>query len=201
MKVSTCFSSGTMRRSISNCCFRFASCRSMSFSLGRYDSSSLFSRTFSCIAFCASAFLSLWLLNMVKYSATVTSAPPASSAPHCFRPDSSLKFVDIGPPLRLSLLAGQRELKRLHVLDLIVLESFLDFDVREEARLLQVCNQVRYRVGAQRRALQAYARTRVVQPAQPDRFRSIHRLAQHRQQVHWPRLTSAQRIDYIHPPF
>src|SRR5258708_11405938 len=162
MKVSTCFSSGTMRRAISNCCFRFASCRSMSFSLGRYDSSSLFSRTFSCTAFCAVAFLSLWLLNIVKYSAAVTSAPPNSTAPHCFRPDSSLKFVDIGPPLRLSLLAGQRELECLHVLDLVVLESFLDLNVREEARLLQVRNQIGHRVGAQRRAFQVHARTRVI---------------------------------------
>src|SRR5258708_11551476 len=162
MKVSTCFSSGTMRRSISNCCFRFASCRSMSFSLGRYDSSSLFSRTFSCTAFCAVAFLSLWLLNIVKYSAAVTSAPPNSTAPHCFRPDSSLKFVDIGPPLRLSLLAGQRELKRLHLLDLILLQGFLNFHVRAETRLLQVCNQVRDRVGAQRRAFKAHARTGVI---------------------------------------
>src|SRR5258708_1211424 len=200
MKVSTCFSSGTMRRSISNCCFRFASCRSMSFNLGRYDSSSLFSRTFSCIAFCASAFLSLWLLNMVKYSATVTSAPPASNAPHCFRPDSSLQFFDIGPALRLSLLAGQRELKRLHVLDLIVLEGFLNFHVREETRLLQVCNQVRDRVGAQRRAFQAYARAGVIHLAQPDRFRSIHRLAQHRQKIDRPGLASAQRIDHVHTP-
>src|SRR5258708_30135518 len=111
---------------------------------------------------------------MVKYSATVTSAPPASSAPHCFRPDSSLKFVDIGPPLRLSLLAGQRELKRLHILDLVILEGFLDFDAREVARLLQVRNQVGYRVGAERRAFPVYGGAGVNHPPQPCRFPSVH---------------------------
>src|ERR1035438_596988 len=118
-------------------------------------------------ACCAAAFLSFWVLNTVKYSATVTSAPPAMTAPHCLRPDSSLKFVDIGPPLRLSLLAGQRELECLHVLDRFVLESFLDLDVLEEARLLQVRDQTGHRVRAQRRAFQVDARTVVIHLVQP----------------------------------
>src|SRR5271156_4018074 len=127
----------------------------------------------------AVAFLSFWLLNTVKYSATVTSAPPAITAPHCLSPDSSLKFVDIGPPLRLSLLAGQSELERLHVLDRIVLKSFFDLDALKEARLLQVCDQGGHRIRAQRRAFQVHACARIIHLVQPDRFGSVHRLAQH----------------------
>src|SRR6267154_6670020 len=108
----------------------------------------MFSRTLSCTATCAAAFFSLWLLKTVKYRAAVTSAPPAITAPHCFRPDSSLKLVAIGPPLRLPLLAGQHELKRLHVLDLLVLVSLFDLDALEESRLLEVRDQVGHRVGA-----------------------------------------------------
>src|SRR5579863_3085303 len=162
MKPSTCFSSGTMRASISSCCFSSASCCSICFSFGRYDSSSLFSRILSSRACCAEVFFSLWPLKTTKYRAAVMSAPPASTAPHCLMPESSLKFVAIGPPLRLSLLAGQRELESLHVLDLLVLIRFLDFDVPEESRLLQVRDQVRHRIRAQRRSFQIDARPGVV---------------------------------------
>ena len=39
---------------------------SICFNFGRYDSSSLFSRILSSRACCAAAFLSFWLLNIVK---------------------------------------------------------------------------------------------------------------------------------------
>src|SRR5258708_14680513 len=109
----------------------------------------MFSRTLSCTATCAAGFFSLWLLNTVKYRAAVTSAPPTITAPHCFRPDSSLKLIAIGPPLRLPLLAGQRELKCLHVLDLLVLQSLLDLHYLAESGFLQVRDQVVPSVPAQ----------------------------------------------------
>src|SRR5579863_2975854 len=161
MKPSTCFSSGTMRCSISSCCFSSASCWSICFNFGRYDSSSLFSRILSSRACWSAAFFSLMPLNMTKYTAAVTTAPPRSTIPHCLIPDSSLKFA-IGPPLRLSLLAGQGELERLHVFDLLVLIGFLDLDRLKESGLLQVGDQVRHRVGAQRRAFQAHLRAGVI---------------------------------------
>src|SRR5579872_2172100 len=162
MNPSTCLSSGTIRCSISSCCLSSANCCSICFSFGRYDSSSLFSRIFSSRACCAVAFFSFWLLNTVKYRAAETIAPPRITAPHCLIPDSSLKFA-IGAPLRLSLLAGQGELKRLHFLDLVVLIGFFDLNVLEESRLLEICNQIRHRVGAQRRAFQVDACALIVQ--------------------------------------
>src|SRR6267154_413499 len=122
----------------------------------------MFSRTLSCTATCAAAFFSLWLLKTVKYRAAVTSAPPAITTPHCFRPDSSLKLIAIGPPLRLPLLAGQHELKRLHVLDRLVLKSFFNLDVFEKPGLLQVCDQIGYRVRAQCRAFQIDVRSGII---------------------------------------
>src|SRR5271165_793747 len=149
MKPSTCFSSGTMRCSISSCCFSSASCWSICFSFRRNDSSSLFSRILSSRACCAAVFFSLWLLNSVKYSAAVTTAPPRSTAPHCLMPDSSLKFA-IGPPLRLSLLAAliavQDELERLHVFHLLVLPGFFDLYRPEVPGPLQVGDQVGDRI-------------------------------------------------------
>src|SRR5947209_3522762 len=118
-------------------------------------------------------------------------------------PDSSLKFA-IGPPrapkrLRLSLLAGQSELERLHVLDLLVLKGFLDFDSPEVAGLLQVRNQIGYRIGAQSRAFQIYAGAGIVHLAQPDGFGVVDRLADHRHQIDRPAILSgAQLINYIH---
>src|SRR5258708_38998969 len=61
-------------------------------------------------------------------------------------------------PLRLSLLAGQGELERLHVLDLLVLTRFLDLDVLEDSRLLQVGDQIRHRVRPQGGPFTAYGR-------------------------------------------
>src|SRR5580700_3055095 len=155
----------------------------------------------ACSAF---TLLSFWFLNMKKYSAALTSAPPASTAPHCLMPDSSLKFaiVSLLKPclLGLSLLAGQRELERLHVLNRVVLEGFLYFHRLEEARLLQVRDQVGHSIRAQRRAFQVYARARVIHAPQPDRFRSVQGFAQHGQQVDWPGLSSAHRINYVHAP-
>src|SRR5260370_38482432 len=91
---------------------------------------------------------------MVKSRAPVTTAPPRSTVAHCLIPDISLKFIAIGPPLRLSLLASQRELKCLHVFYRVVLKGFLDLDVLEEASLLQVRNQVADRIRAQCRSPQ-----------------------------------------------
>src|SRR5580698_11395454 len=155
----------------------------------------------ACSAF---TLLSFWFLNMKKYSAALTSAPPASTAPHCLMPDSSLKFaiVSLLKPclLGLSLLAGQRELERLHVLNRVVLEGFLDFHRLKEARLLQVRDQVGHCVRAQRRAFQIYARARVIHAPQPDCFRTVHGFAKHSQQVDRAGLSRAQRINYVHPP-
>src|SRR5512141_1009013 len=169
MKPSICFSSGTMRCSISSCCFNSASCCSICFSFGRYDSTSLFSRIFSSRACCAAAFLSTCPLKTVKYNAAVTIAPPRSTVPHCLIPDSSLKFA-IGLPLRLPLLAGQGELEGLHVFDRLVLERFLDLNRPEVASLLQVRNQIGDGIGAQGRPLKVYRRSRVIHLVQPHSF-------------------------------
>ena len=53
-------------------------------------------------------------------------------------------------PFRSRLVAAQGELKRLHFLDLLVLIGFLDLDVLEKARLLEIRNQIGHGVGAQR---------------------------------------------------
>src|SRR5580658_3967277 len=130
----------------------------------------------ACSAF---TLLSFWFLNMKKYSAALTNAPPASTAPHCLMPDSSLKFAISSPIslLGLSLLAGQRELERLHVLNGVVLKGFFDFHRLEEARLLQVRDQVGHRIRTQSRAFQVYTRARVIHAPQPDRLRSVHGFA------------------------
>src|SRR5215469_9996963 len=199
MKSPTCFSSGTMRASISSCCLSSASCCSICFSFGRYDSSSLFSRILSSRACCAAVFFSFWLLNTVKNSAAETTAPPRITTPHCLMPDSSPKFA-IGPPLRLSLLAGQGELKRLHFLDLLVLIGFFDLDVLEESSLLQIGDQICHRVGRKRRALEVHVRSLIVHLAQPNRFGVVDRLAHHRHQVDRAGLTILQLLDNVHSP-
>src|SRR5215470_5301140 len=207
MNPSTSFWSGTMRCSISSCCLSSASCCSICFSFGRYDSSSLFSRIFSSTACCAEAFFSFWLLNRVKYNAAVTTAPPRTTTPHCLIPDNSLKFA-IGPPLRLplpglhfcrSLVAAQGELKRLHFLDLLVLVGFLDLDVLEESRLLQIGDQVGHRIGAQSGPFQAHARALIIHLAQPHGLGVVDSLAHHGHQVHRPRLTVVQLLDHVDP--
>src|SRR6476660_6848692 len=177
MKPSICFSSGTMRCSISSCCFSSASCCSICFSFGRYDSSSLFSRTLSSRACCAVAFFSTCPLKTVKYNAAVTTAPPRITIPHCLIPDSSLKFA-IGLPLRLPLLAGQGELEGLHVFDRLVLVGFLNLNRPEIASLLQVRNQIGNSIGAQGRPLKIYRRSGVIHLAQPHSFGVVDRLAQ-----------------------
>src|SRR5215469_9828648 len=199
MKPSTCFSSGTMRASISSCCLSSASCCSICFNFGRYDSSSLFSRILSSRACCAAVFFSFWLLNTVKYSAAETTAPPRITTPHCLMPDSSPKFA-IGPPLRLSLLAGQGELKGLHFLDLLVLIGFLDLDVLEEASLLQIRDQVRHRVGRKRCAFEVHVGSLIVHLAQPHRLGVVDRLPHHRHQVDRPGLPILELLDDIHVP-
>src|SRR5579862_4391909 len=199
MKPSTSFSSGTMRASISSCCLSSASCCSICFNFGRYDSSSLFSRILSSSACCAAVFFSFWLLNTVKNSAAETTAPPRITTPHCLMPDSSPKFA-IGPPLRLSLLAGQGELKRLHLLDLLVLIGFFDLDVLEESGLLQICNQVRHRVRRKRCAFQIHVRSLVVHLAQPDRLGVVDRLTHHGHQVYRAGLPILKLLDDVHAP-
>src|SRR5215471_8407901 len=199
MKPSTCFSSGTMRASISSCCLSSANCCSICFNFGRYDSSSLFSRILSSRACCAAVFFSFWLLNTVKYSAAETTAPPRITTPHCLIPDSSLKFA-IGPPLRLSLLAGQGELKRLHFFDLLVLIGFFDFDVLEESGLLQIRDQIRHRVGRKRCAFEVHIRSLIVHLAQPHRFGVVDRLTHHCHQVDRTGLPILELLDDIHVP-
>src|SRR5215831_2550039 len=198
MKPSTCFSSGTMRASISSCCLSSASCCSICFSLGRYDSSSLFSRILSSSACCAAVFFSFWLLNTVKNSAAETTAPPRITIPHCLMPDSSPKFA-IGPPLRLSLLAGQGELKRLHLLDLVVLIGFFDLDILKEPGLLQIGDQIRHRVRRKRCAFEVHVRSLIVHLAQPHRFGVVDRLAHHGHEVDRACLIRAQPVNYVHP--
>src|ERR1700733_6806052 len=120
---------------------------------------------------------------MVKYRAAVTIAPPTSTVAHCLMPDISPKFIAIGPPLRLSLLASQRELERLHVLDLLVLISFLDLDTAEETGLLQIRDQVCNRIRTQRGTFQTYTRSLIVHLAQPHSFGVVDRFPEHGQQV------------------
>src|SRR5579871_2603921 len=199
MKPSTSFSSGTMRASISSCCLSSASCCSICFNFGRYDSSSLFSRILSSSACCAAVFFSFWLLNTVKNSAAETTAPPRITTPHCLIPDKSLKFA-IGPPLRLSLLAGQGELERLHVFHGFVLKGLFDLNVAEVTRLLQVGDQVRHGIRAQRRSFQIQLSAAVIHLVQPYRFGVVDGFAQHRHQIDRAGLAGAQSIDDVNSP-
>src|SRR6185437_734195 len=143
MNASTSFSSGTIRFSISICCSRLASWRSISASLVLYGSSSRFSCSLASRDFCALSLASRWLLKYVKYSAALNNPATASTNPHCFIPDMSLKFMALSLGLAPVNFAGQLELERLHILYAVVLKRFLDLDVLEVPGLLQIRNQVR----------------------------------------------------------
>src|SRR6266478_2271568 len=158
MNPSTSFSSGTMRRSISNCCFRLASWRSISANFGRYASSSAFSRTLLSRACCAASLASRWLLNMVKYRAAVNNTAPATTTPHCLRPDISLKLVIIFRLLGLGLFAGQSELKCLHFFKGVVLVGLFDLNILEKTGLLQIGHQVGDGICTQSHAFNVHTR-------------------------------------------
>src|SRR5438270_728819 len=88
--------------------------------------------------FCALSLASRWLLKYVKYSAALNNAATASTNPHCFIPDMSLKFMAVSLGLAPVNFAGQLELERLHILYAVVLKRFFDLDVLEVPGLLQI---------------------------------------------------------------
>src|SRR2546423_98215 len=99
-------------------------------------------------------------------------------------PDMSLKFMALSLGLAPVDFAGQFELERLHVLHTLILKSFFDLYVLEVSRLLQICDQVRNRVGAQCSPLDRNIRPLGLHCVKPNCFGSVDRLPNCVEQAH-----------------
>src|SRR5205823_14939096 len=112
----------------------------------------------------------------VKNSAALKSPATASTNPHCFMPDMSLKFMALSLGLAPVDFAGQFELECLHVLHTVILKGFFDLYVLEVSRLLQVCDLVRNRIGAQCSSLYRNIRPLGLHGVKPNCFGPVDRL-------------------------